>query len=44
MMVGLLNTVYKAALTVEEAGMLVRQSDLREGAFSTDLFRWRYEA
>ena len=42
--VGLLDKVFKSALTVEEAGALVRQSKLREGAFSSDLLWWRYEA
>ena len=42
--VGLLDKVFKSALTVEEAGALVRQSKLRPGAFSSDLLWWRYEA
>jgi ubiquinone/menaquinone biosynthesis C-methylase UbiE len=42
--VGLFDKVFKSALTVEEAGALVRQSNLREGAFSSDLLWWRYEA
>jgi hypothetical protein len=31
-------------LTVEEGGVLVRRSKLREGVFSSDLLWWRYEA
>lgn len=42
--VGLFDKVFKSALTVEEAGALVLQSNLREGAFSSDLLWWRYEA
>jgi hypothetical protein len=42
--VGLLDKVFKSALTVEEAGALVRRSQLRAGAFSSDLLWWRYEA
>jgi 2-polyprenyl-3-methyl-5-hydroxy-6-metoxy-1,4-benzoquinol methylase len=42
--VGLLDKVFKSALTVEEAGALVRQSKLRAGAFSSDLLWWRCEA
>jgi ubiquinone/menaquinone biosynthesis C-methylase UbiE len=41
--VGWLDKVFKSALTVEEASALVRQSKLREGAFSSDLLWWRYE-
>jgi ubiquinone/menaquinone biosynthesis C-methylase UbiE len=42
--VGLLDKVHKSALTVEEARALVLRSNLREGAFSSDLLWWRYEA
>ena len=42
--VGLLDRVFKTALTVEEARALVRQSTLRHGTFSHDLLWWRYEA
>jgi ubiquinone/menaquinone biosynthesis C-methylase UbiE len=42
--VGLFDRVFKTCLTVEEAGELVRRSNLREGAFSSDLLWWRYEA
>lgn len=42
--VGLFDKVFRAALTVEEAGALVRQSTLREGLFSRDPLWWRYEA
>jgi ubiquinone/menaquinone biosynthesis C-methylase UbiE len=42
--VGLLDKVFKTALTVEEAGALVRRSTLRDGTFSHDLLWWRYEA
>ena len=42
--VGLFDKVFKSALTVEEASALVRRSNLREGAFSSDLLWWRYEA
>ena len=42
--VGLLDKVFRTALTVEEAGALVRQSALRDGTFSHDLLWWRYEA
>jgi ubiquinone/menaquinone biosynthesis C-methylase UbiE len=42
--VGLFDKVFKTCLTVEEAGALVRRSNLREGAFSSDLLWWRYEA
>jgi ubiquinone/menaquinone biosynthesis C-methylase UbiE len=42
--VGLFDKVFKSALTVEEAGTLVRQSNLREGVFTSDLLWWRYEA
>ena len=42
--VGLLDKVFKTALTVEEAGALVRQSTLRDGTFSHNLLWWRYEA
>jgi ubiquinone/menaquinone biosynthesis C-methylase UbiE len=42
--VGWLDKVFKTALTPEEAGALVRRSNLREGAFSSDLLWWRYEA
>jgi ubiquinone/menaquinone biosynthesis C-methylase UbiE len=41
---GLLDRVFKSALTVEEARALVLRSNLREGAFSSDLLWWRYEA
>ena len=42
--VGWFDKVFKSALTVEEAGALVRGSKLREGVFSSDLLWWRYEA
>jgi ubiquinone/menaquinone biosynthesis C-methylase UbiE len=42
--VGLFDKVFRSGLTVNEAGELVRRSELREGAFSTDLLWWRYEA
>ena len=42
--VGWFDKVFKSALTVEEAGALVHRSNLREGAFSSDLLWWRYEA
>lgn len=42
--IGLFDKVFKSALTVEEAGALARRSELREGAFSSDLLWWRYEA
>lgn len=42
--VGLFDQVFKSGLTVEEASALVRRSKLREGAFSSDLLWWRYEA
>ena len=42
--VGLFDKVFKTGLTVEEAGALIRRSKLREGAFSSDLLWWRYEA
>jgi ubiquinone/menaquinone biosynthesis C-methylase UbiE len=42
--VGLFDKVFRSGLTVEEAGALVRRSKLREGAFSSDLLWWRYEA
>lgn len=42
--VGWFDKVLKSALTVEEAGALVRRSTSREGAFSSDLLWWRYEA
>jgi len=42
--VGWFDKVFKSALTVEEAGALVRRSKLREGVFSSDLLWWRYEA
>jgi ubiquinone/menaquinone biosynthesis C-methylase UbiE len=42
--VGLFDKVFKSALTVEEASVLVRRSKLREGVFSSDLLWWRYEA
>jgi ubiquinone/menaquinone biosynthesis C-methylase UbiE len=42
--VGLLDKVFRSALTLEEAAALVRQSILREGTFSSDLLWWRYEA
>ena len=41
--VGWLDKVFKTALTVEEARVLVRQSNLREGTFSSDLLWWRYD-
>jgi ubiquinone/menaquinone biosynthesis C-methylase UbiE len=42
--VGLLDKVFRSALTMEEANALVRRSRLRQGAFSSDLLWWRYEA
>jgi 2-polyprenyl-3-methyl-5-hydroxy-6-metoxy-1,4-benzoquinol methylase len=42
--VGLLDKVFKSALTVEEACALVLRSDLREGAFSSVLLWWGCEA
>ena len=42
--VGLFDRVFRTCLTVEEASALVRRSNLREGAFSSDLLWWRYEA
>lgn len=42
--VGVFDRVFKTALTVEEARALVRRSQLREGAFSSDLLWWRFEA
>jgi ubiquinone/menaquinone biosynthesis C-methylase UbiE len=42
--VGLLDKVFRSALTVEEARTLVRRSKLREGAFTSDLLWWRYQA
>jgi len=42
--VGLLDKVFRTALTVEEAGALVRRSKLREGVFSSDLLWWWFEA
>jgi ubiquinone/menaquinone biosynthesis C-methylase UbiE len=42
--VGFFDKVFRSGLTVEEADTLVRQSQLREGVFSSDLFWWRYEA
>ena len=41
--IGLLDKVFKTALTVGEARALLRQSDLREGVFSSDLLCWRYD-
>jgi len=42
--VGLIDKVFKSGLTVKEARALVRRSGLRQGAFSSDLLWWRYEA
>ena len=42
--VGWFDKVFKSALTAEEAGALVRRSNLRAGVFSSDLLWWRYEA
>jgi ubiquinone/menaquinone biosynthesis C-methylase UbiE len=42
--VGLFDKVFRTALTVEEAGALIQRSKLREGAFSSGLLWWRYEA
>jgi ubiquinone/menaquinone biosynthesis C-methylase UbiE len=42
--VGLFDKVFQSGLTVEEASALVHRSKLREGAFSSDLLWWRYEA
>jgi ubiquinone/menaquinone biosynthesis C-methylase UbiE len=42
--VGLFDKVFRSALTVEEAKALVRSSKLRDGAFSSDLLWWRYDA
>jgi ubiquinone/menaquinone biosynthesis C-methylase UbiE len=41
--VGLLDRVFRSALTVEEARDLIGRSNLREGVFSSDLLWWRYE-
>jgi ubiquinone/menaquinone biosynthesis C-methylase UbiE len=42
--VGLLDKVFRTALTVGEARELVGQSNLRAGSFSSDLLWWRFEA
>ena len=42
--VGLLDKAFKSALMVAETRALVLRSNLREGAFSSDLLWWRYEA
>jgi hypothetical protein len=42
--VGLFDKVFRTALTVGESGALVGRSKLREGAFTSDLLWWRYEA
>ena len=42
--VGWLDRVSKSGLTVEEARALVHRSALREGAFSSGLLWWRFEA
>jgi ubiquinone/menaquinone biosynthesis C-methylase UbiE len=42
--VGWLDKTFRSALTVQEAGALVRQSQLRDGTFSSDLLWWRFEA
>jgi ubiquinone/menaquinone biosynthesis C-methylase UbiE len=42
--IGLFEQVFRTCLTVEEASALIRRSNLREGAFSSDLLWWRYEA
>jgi ubiquinone/menaquinone biosynthesis C-methylase UbiE len=42
--VGLFDKVFRSGLTLEEARALVRRSKLRDGAFSSDLLWWRYEA
>jgi ubiquinone/menaquinone biosynthesis C-methylase UbiE len=42
--VGLLDKVFRSALTVEEARALIGRSNLREGVVSSDLLWWRYEA
>jgi ubiquinone/menaquinone biosynthesis C-methylase UbiE len=42
--VGLVDKVFRSALTLEEARDLVRRSELREGTFSSDLLWWRFEA
>ena len=42
--VGWFDKVFKSGLTIEEARALVQRSRVREGAFSSDLLWWRYEA
>jgi ubiquinone/menaquinone biosynthesis C-methylase UbiE len=42
--VGLVDKVFRSALTLEEARDLVRRSELRKGTFSSDLLWWRFEA
>lgn len=41
--VGWLDRTFRSGLTVEEAAALVRQSQLRDGAFSSSLLWWRFE-
>ena len=42
--VGLVDKVFRSALTLEEARDVVRRSNVREGTFSSDLLWWRFEA
>ena len=42
--VGLLDKVFKSALTLDEAKALFRKSKLRDGVFSSALLWWRFEA
>ena len=42
--VGLVDKVFRSALTLEEARDVICRSNVREGTFSSDLLWWRFEA